>query len=137
LRFSSGGVLSFDAGDQLNIDGGIEAGLYKIFDFNYRSTSGQLLEVPVTGSPRIEYVSPSWFPLNSYTSLDDNKVYEDWSDAVRAALNFDGIPIFLASRYEPYRMLHEASLKTGDSTVSNGATVTAFSKKWYWYYWYL
>lgn len=73
LRIEPGGRMEIAAGVNLRVDGGLEAGAYRIF-------SG---EGHITGDTKIERVLPEWFVEGNY-----NDEEFDWSGAINSAIDF-------------------------------------------------
>ncbi len=71
LKISAGGGFRIATGSTLTINGGLEAGYYRIF-----SGEGQL-----AGTPKIPAVLPEWFHDGKY-----NDEADDWSPAINRAL---------------------------------------------------
>jgi len=65
LKFTKGGKLVISAGYTVTINGGIEAGLWQIFDGDGK----------VTGSPKIEAVYPEWFGAVGNGVTDDTSAF--------------------------------------------------------------
>ena len=131
LKFAPGAVLNIAVGVVVEIQGGIEAGLYQIFGASSSSTLGEG-PVRLTGR-RVMEVCPEWWGAAGAEVYTDSS--PDSTDAIQSALNaayrdrvrfgLPPIPVVLTSTYVTSQTLYvNATDNLSEGFILRGAQVT-------------